>query len=196
MGTEDNLSDPAQRGDPPSLAVQLDGGADEGIQVICGHWSELGLLPALRAFHGLFRRRRLGNDDGLPGLQLVQGPGKHIQMMPLPLHGKGERIRGVFAAFVLSIPNHPGIHGAELFGLAFGDRAQVLQSAPDVSGNPEVVEAVNRLGAGDFLEDLGDLRKPFFQRAVGISVVLQVGQGFTDDGAPQVLFRLGHVGGF
>ena len=116
--------------------------------------------------------------------------------MPLPLHGQGEGIRGVLAAFVLSVPDHPGIHGAELFGLAFSDRAQVLQSAPDVSGNPEVVQAVNGLGSGDFLEDLSDLRKPFFQRAVGISVVLQVGQGLPDDGAPQVLFRLGHVGGF
>jgi len=116
--------------------------------------------------------------------------------MPLPLHGQGEGIRGVLAAFVLSVPDHPGIHGAELFGLAFSYRAQVLQSALDVSGNPEVVEAVNGLGSGDFLEDLGDLRKPFLQRAVGISVVLQVGQGLIDDGASQILFRLGHVGGF
>ena len=126
----------------------------------------------------------MGNVGDSPGLQLVKGLGKDLQMMALPFHGQGEGISGVASPFVLGVPNHPGIHRAELFGFSFGDRPQILQSAADVSGNPEEVEAVTRLGSGDFLKDLGYLREALFQRPVSIGVVFEVGASLTDDGAP------------
>ena len=109
--------------------------------------------------------------------------------MELYATGRSSVLEGVIICevashFDLGVPNHAGIHHADLFGFSFGDRPQILQSAADVSGNPEVVEAVNRLGSGYFLKDLGYLWEALFQRPVSIGVVFEVGESLTDDGAP------------
>ena len=82
--------------------------------------------------------------------------------MALPVHGQGERIGGVLPAFIQRILDHLGVHGAVLFRLALGHRAQVHRRRVQSAGNTQVVHAVDRLGAGHFLEHLGNFRMAFF----------------------------------
>ena len=56
-----------------------------------------------------------------------------------------------------------------------------------------MVDAVNRLGAGDFLKNLGDFRQALFHGLDGVSVVLQVGQRFGNNGSPEVFIGVAQL---
>ena len=130
---------------------------------------------------------------GLLGLQVGQRPGEGRQVMALPLHRQGKGVGHVAPAFRTRVVDHPGIHGAELFGLPFRNRPQVLNGAADFAGDTEVVHAVDVLGPGDFLEYLGHLRVSLFQGAVSVGAVFQVSHRLADDGVPQVLVGPGQL---
>ena len=143
------------------------------------------------------RARAVGLHGEL-GLEALERLGEGLEMAPLAFHGEGEGVGGLLVALGEGLADHHGVDGGGLLGLALDDGAEVLGGGGEVAGDAEVVHAVDGLGTGDFLEDLGDLGVALLQGAVGVGVVLQVGEGLGDDGVPEVPLgpgERGRVGG-
>ena len=122
----------------------------------------------------------------MPGFQLLEGTGKYGLVVLLPLQGQCKRIGGILSAVGLGVPNHAGIHYAEFPGLPFNYGAQVLQGTAHFSGYIEVVQPMNGLGAGHFLEHLGNFGMPLLQGLVGEGVIFEMSQRLPCNGAPEI----------
>ena len=117
-------------------------------------------------------------------------------MVNFPFHGHRERVCSLGVSFLDRFFDHARVKRAELLGFFRGNRPQVFQAGANIAGNSQVVDAVNRLGSGDFLKNLGDFRQTLFHRLDGVGVVFQVGHRFGNNGSPKVLVGVAHLGCF
>ena len=128
------------------------------------------------------------------GLEAEQGFGESLQMTALALHGEGEGVGGFLIAFGQGLPDHAGVDGGGFLGLALDDDPQVLGGGRQVAGDAQVIDAMDGLSPGHFLENLGDLGVALLHGALGVGVVLQVSESLGDDGVPEVLLSVGQGG--
>ena len=105
-------------------------------------------------------------------------------MVPFPFQGQGKGIGGILPAFLQGVANHSRVHIAELFRFADRDVSQVVQSWSYLASHPQVIQSVNRLGPGHFLENLGHLRVALLQGFMRVGIVFQVCQRLANNGIP------------
>ena len=128
-------------------------------------------------------------------LQTLEGLGEGLQVPALTLHGEGEGVGGGVVTLGQRLTDHAWINDGGFLGLALNDVPEVLDRAGEIAGDAQVVDAVDGLGSSDLLENLGDLGVALLHGPLGVGVVLQVGQGLGDDGAPEVFLSGGQGDG-
>ena len=110
------------------------------------------------------------------------------------LHRTREGRHRVVASVSDGVVDHARIGPGVFPGFAGDHVSQVNRGAFDCPRHLQVAHAVEGFGAGDLLENLGDLRMPLIARLLRVRSVGEMGDSLGDDGLPEVPVGVGNVG--
>ena len=120
-----------------------------------------------------------GRDSrGLGAVEVAERRAEHVAVVALALEGEEEGGCGLGPAFCLGLADHAGQNDLDLLVLSERRALQVHAGGADSTHGAEVVERVDRLGAGGLEEELGDLGAALVEGLNTVGQVSPVGVSF------------------